>query len=181
MFRSVGAYPLALCTYTDKRHRTIDPVKPDCSYALRRKRLQSLPAKPDCSDPVWRKRLQTCVEHWAGHLLRSGWRARVAELRPFPAISGATQADFSALKTAWRRGMDSNPRYGIEMARAPCALQSRSGYELARAANPGPQVERATLEAAGSWSLMLGDDPAVQRNSVRLQTGIAGAFGRISH
>src|ERR1035441_3150150 len=108
-------------------------------------------------------------------------RCRVAELRPFPAISGATQADFSALKTAWRRGMDSNPRYGIEMARAPCALQSRSGYELARAANPGPQVERATLEAAGSWSLMLGDDPAVQRNSVRLQTGIAGAFGRISH
>ena len=77
--------------------------------------------------------------------------------------------------------MDSNPRYGIEMARAPCALQSRSGYELARAANPGPQVERATLEAAGSWSSMLGDAPAVQGNGVRLQTGIAVAFDRIPH
>ena len=24
MFRCAGAYPLALCTYTDQRHRTID-------------------------------------------------------------------------------------------------------------------------------------------------------------
>src|ERR1022692_1642428 len=87
-------------------------------------------------------------------------------------------ADFSRI---WRRERNSNPRYGIEMAPALCALQSRSGYELARAANPRPQVERATLEAAGSWGSMLGDDPAAQRNRVRLQTGIAVAFDRISH
>ena len=53
--------------------------------------------------------------------------------------------------------------------------------QSARAANHRPQVERATLEAAGSWSSMPGDDPAAQRNRVRLQTGIAVAFEQIPH
>ena len=66
-------------------------------------------------------------------------------------------------------------------AQAPCALQSRPGYELARASNPRRQVERATWEAAGSWSSMLGDAPAVQGNGVRLQTGMAVAFDWIPH
>jgi hypothetical protein len=41
----------------------------------------------------------------------SGLRARVAELRPFPANSRAIQADFSALQTVWRRGRDSFPLF----------------------------------------------------------------------
>ncbi len=36
-----------------------------------------------------------------------------------------------------------------------------ANLSLARATNPHPQAERATLVAAGSWSSMLGDDPAV--------------------
>jgi hypothetical protein len=53
--------------------------------------------------------------------------------------------------------------------------------QSARAATLRPDLGPATLEAAGSWSLMLGDDPAVQRNGVRLQTGMAVAFVRIPH
>ena len=38
---------------------------------------------------------------------------KVAELRLFRAIFKAIRTDFSALQTAWRRGRDSNPRYGF--------------------------------------------------------------------
>ena len=53
--------------------------------------------------------------------------------------------------------------------------------QSARAATPRPDLGPATLEAAGSWSSMLGDHPAVQGNGVRLQTGMAVAFDQIPH
>src|ERR1039458_6157424 len=61
--------------------------------------------------PSGEKGCKACWQQCAGDLLRSALRARVAELRPFPAISREIQADFSALQTVWRREGDSNPRY----------------------------------------------------------------------
>jgi hypothetical protein len=55
-------------------------------------------------------------------------RARVAELRPFPAIFRAIQADFSALQTVWRRGRDS-PR-PLKIKAKPLVL--RIGLEFSQ-------------------------------------------------
>src|ERR1039457_282152 len=63
--------------------------------------------------PPREKGAKACLQDWAGHFLRSGLNVKDAELRPFPAISRAIQADFSALQTVWRRERDSNPRYGF--------------------------------------------------------------------
>jgi len=65
----------------------------------------------------------------------------------------------------------SNPRYGFEMAQLPCAWLGRR--------MPAPRG-RAILEATGSWSLVLGDDPAVSGIVFAYRTGIAVAFDRFS-
>jgi hypothetical protein len=44
------------------------------------------------------------------HFIRSGLKAKITKLRPFPAIFRALPADFSALQTVWRRGRNSNLR-----------------------------------------------------------------------
>ena len=52
-----------------------------------------------------------CLRSQAGRFLRSCLKAKSEELRLFPAIFRATQPNFSAVQTAWRRERDSNPRY----------------------------------------------------------------------
>ena len=61
--------------------------------------------------PSREKRCKAHLGDCAVHFLRSGFRATVAKLRPFSAISSGLRADFSALQTVRRRGRDSNPRY----------------------------------------------------------------------
>jgi hypothetical protein len=54
----------------------------------------------------------------AEHFLRSGLRAKSAELLPFLAIFRGIQSNFSASQTAWRSGKDSNPRYRSETCKS---------------------------------------------------------------
>ncbi len=69
----------------------------------RRNRTANLPSRE--------KGYAAGIPVWPGYFLRSGLRARVAELRRFSAILNGMQPGFSTSQTAWRRERDSNPRY----------------------------------------------------------------------
>jgi hypothetical protein len=63
--------------------------------------------------PSGEKGAKACKGDTAGHFLRSGLRAKVAELRGFSAILRAMQPGFYTVQTEWRRERDSNPRYPL--------------------------------------------------------------------
>jgi hypothetical protein len=52
--------------------------------------------------PSREKRCKAHLQHPAVHFLRSGFKARIAKLRPFLVISREIRADISALQTVWR-------------------------------------------------------------------------------
>ena len=72
------------------------------------------------------KRCKAHPQRSAVLFLRSGFRARIAKLRPYPAISREIQAVFSALQTVWRSRRDSNLKYSFAALSLGMSVSCRS-------------------------------------------------------